>query len=489
MVKRTATPPPGDDEPKYLTVVHPYPLHAHMELPKDREDFGRWVACAMGDPDPFYAFFHKPSAPSMVIIEVKRDWDGFDHLLGEHKWSEVLRNPSHEEEAKVTQVFYCRYNTGRNVQKHGWKRIDAQESWFKGFSPKNNVITFPYPDTSYCTPPQEDKTNEPLCRPIPASSRFPALPTVAATPAARAAPPGSAGWVTQKAAPVQNRKASTRGPRGRGTPASLQIQPSSRGGAKSASAMTSDAGSHSPWNQISRGPSSAFPSSKQSASEKKNPWTRLPSLKSSSSETSTSTGESSVFNVPLPVFDVPTPPGISVNPVSWADDIPTGLFPNVVVSNAQSTLPPLSSNAAAPQSTRHAKVNDGQYLEDAFEQLGVADPMEDYAPTWELEGAQSVKGATPTMQPAVSDTNLWDDWKEPQPAAEMLCTDHGKICKKGICKTYYKQLKDIERAKKDAEREENEAKKKGKGKGKGKRGQGKRITHFSMQEATALIGL
>lgn len=114
----------------------------------------------------------------------------------------------------------------------------------------HSVMTFPYPDTSYCSPPQEDKTNEPLCRPIPASSRFPGLPTVAATPAVRAAPPGSAGWVTQKSAPVQSRKASTRGTRGRGTPASLHIQPSSRGGqagaGKSASAVSSDAGSRSP---------------------------------------------------------------------------------------------------------------------------------------------------------------------------------------------------------------------------------------------------
>ncbi|KZP14191.1 hypothetical protein FIBSPDRAFT_796955, partial [Athelia psychrophila] len=244
-------------------------------------------------------------------------------------------------------------------------------------------MTFPYPDTSYCSPPPEDKTNEPLCRPIPASSRFPALPAITATPAARTAPPGSVGWVTQKSASVQNRKASTRGTRGRGTPASLHIQPS-RGGhagaAKSASAVTSDTGSNSPWDQISRGPASAFPSSKQSASEKKNPWPRIPHFMSSSSETSTSTGESSVLTAPLPVFDLPAPPGISFNPMSWVDDVPSGLFPNVVVSNAQSTLPPLTSNAAAPQSIRHAKVNDGQYLEDAFEQLDVADPMEDLIP-------------------------------------------------------------------------------------------------------------
>jgi hypothetical protein len=60
MPKRAVTPPPGDDEPRYLTVVHPYPLNAHMELPEDRENFGRWLACCIG-PDPFYAFFHKPS--------------------------------------------------------------------------------------------------------------------------------------------------------------------------------------------------------------------------------------------------------------------------------------------------------------------------------------------------------------------------------------------------------------------------------------------
>lgn len=137
MPKRAVTPPPADDEPRYLTVVHPYPLHAHMELPKDREDFGRWLACCIGS-DPFYAFFHKPSASlwscgfvifiltfslrqalDMVIIEVKRDYDGFDHLIGEHRWNEFLRNPSDEEKEKVTRVYHCVYNSGRQVQKNG----------------------------------------------------------------------------------------------------------------------------------------------------------------------------------------------------------------------------------------------------------------------------------------------------------------------------------------------------------------------------------
>ena len=56
---------------------------------------------------------------NMVIIEVKREFDGFDGLLGEHRWNEFLKNPSKEEMEKVTQVYYCVYNSGRQVQKNG----------------------------------------------------------------------------------------------------------------------------------------------------------------------------------------------------------------------------------------------------------------------------------------------------------------------------------------------------------------------------------
>ncbi|KAG1732529.1 hypothetical protein EDB19DRAFT_2003962 [Suillus lakei] len=47
---RIPTPPPGDDEPCYLTVVHPYILdgHCNMKLPKDRQDFTCWVAIVSG---------------------------------------------------------------------------------------------------------------------------------------------------------------------------------------------------------------------------------------------------------------------------------------------------------------------------------------------------------------------------------------------------------------------------------------------------------
>ncbi|KZS87016.1 hypothetical protein SISNIDRAFT_394623, partial [Sistotremastrum niveocremeum HHB9708] len=60
MPKRPKTPPPNDDEPKYLAVVHPYPSHANMELLTDRQTFIFWIACICGKDD-LYAVFHKPS--------------------------------------------------------------------------------------------------------------------------------------------------------------------------------------------------------------------------------------------------------------------------------------------------------------------------------------------------------------------------------------------------------------------------------------------
>jgi len=69
MPKRIATPPPGDDEPKYLTVVQPYPLNANWELPEDYITFGRWIAGCIGT-EPFYAVFYKPSVciPSVSFL-------------------------------------------------------------------------------------------------------------------------------------------------------------------------------------------------------------------------------------------------------------------------------------------------------------------------------------------------------------------------------------------------------------------------------------
>jgi hypothetical protein len=55
----------------------------------------------------------------MVIIEVDRSYPHFDRILGEHRWSEFLQNPTQDEKDRVTRVFYCTYNSGRIVQKNG----------------------------------------------------------------------------------------------------------------------------------------------------------------------------------------------------------------------------------------------------------------------------------------------------------------------------------------------------------------------------------
>ena len=58
----------------------------------------------------------------MVIIEVDRDFETFDSLLGQHTWSKFLLKPTEEESDKASKVFWCLYNSGRLVQKNGVSR-------------------------------------------------------------------------------------------------------------------------------------------------------------------------------------------------------------------------------------------------------------------------------------------------------------------------------------------------------------------------------
>ena len=53
------------------------------------------------------------------MIEVDRYFDRFDGLLGLHTWSKFLSMPSEEEKDKSSKIFYCTYNTGRQVEKSG----------------------------------------------------------------------------------------------------------------------------------------------------------------------------------------------------------------------------------------------------------------------------------------------------------------------------------------------------------------------------------
>ncbi|KAJ7052050.1 hypothetical protein C8F01DRAFT_1066478 [Mycena amicta] len=199
MPKRIPTPEPGPDEPKYFTVVQPFPPHAHWLVPEDCREFGRWIACCM-NPDvrgeeSFLALFYKPSARSQVIIEIARDYEYPERLLGEHKWGEFLKKPVGDQHTGRTMVFYSTYNSGRAVQKDGWKKIEVQDSWFQGWRAQNCDIRYPYPLPVWCPLPPEDRTGKPMCRPLPTSIVAP--PVVPAAPRAPVVP-GSATWATQK---------------------------------------------------------------------------------------------------------------------------------------------------------------------------------------------------------------------------------------------------------------------------------------------------
>ncbi|OAX34458.1 hypothetical protein K503DRAFT_774519 [Rhizopogon vinicolor AM-OR11-026] len=231
MPKRITTPPPPGDEPRYLTVVHPYVLdgHCNMELPKDRQDFARWIACCI-DARHLHAFFHKPSARDMVIMEVARECPQLDRLLGEHRWSEFLRNPSQPEKDQVSRVFYCTYSTGRQVKKNNWKRIFVEDAWFKTWSPNNHFIAFPYPETHFCDVPIEDQTNHPMCRPLPGTVKPPPPESLTASGSVV----GSSEWISGRLLPAPVAKPA--GAWGKGAPKTLVLVGNARKAAIATSA-------------------------------------------------------------------------------------------------------------------------------------------------------------------------------------------------------------------------------------------------------------
>ncbi len=67
MPKRVKTPPPPEDEPRYLVVVHPYPLNANLLLQADRRTLALWLACCTGK-DVLYAMYYKPSVSRIFFF-------------------------------------------------------------------------------------------------------------------------------------------------------------------------------------------------------------------------------------------------------------------------------------------------------------------------------------------------------------------------------------------------------------------------------------
>ena len=69
MPQRAKTPPPPQDE-IFMTISHPYPQHANMEVQEDIERVARWLGTIVA-PGHFNAFYHKPSVS--VAFRVRHD--------------------------------------------------------------------------------------------------------------------------------------------------------------------------------------------------------------------------------------------------------------------------------------------------------------------------------------------------------------------------------------------------------------------------------
>jgi hypothetical protein len=93
----------------------------------------------------------------MVIIEVDRDFGNWNELLGEHRWAEVFKKCDEHEKERVSQIFWCTFNTGRQVQKYGannllcspmcqltvwegWKRVFVEDRWFTKWRVPNAYV-------------------------------------------------------------------------------------------------------------------------------------------------------------------------------------------------------------------------------------------------------------------------------------------------------------------------------------------------------------
>ncbi|KAK0465512.1 uncharacterized protein EV420DRAFT_1514683 [Desarmillaria tabescens] len=155
----------------YLTVSKPYPLNFEWDQDKDIIKHVRWIAACIDSPRQFYAFHYKPSAPSMIIVEIEKNCSKKrETLLGEHRWKEFLLAPSEEEREYISQIFPCLHSTDLALRNDGWHRVSVRPDWFKGWSRTQcKDIMHPYPTTHYCTPPFVDPLNRSLCRPLPHS--------------------------------------------------------------------------------------------------------------------------------------------------------------------------------------------------------------------------------------------------------------------------------------------------------------------------------
>ncbi|EED84622.1 predicted protein [Postia placenta Mad-698-R] len=496
MPKRVPTPPPADDEPRYLTVVFPYPLYADMEREPDRIAFVYWMASCIGR-DNLLALFHKPRSSNMVIIEVPRRYPGFSTVLGEHRWSEFLRQPSDEEKTKVSKVFYCTYRSGREVEKYGrrrkgWKRIFILDSFYETPQKKpkwlriNDIIKYPYPKTYRCEVPPEDKTREPLCRPLPVET-FPRPPPV------RPPTVGTPEWAKAKEAEalVSAKVKLPKNAWSAGAPASLKSAQSAKAKGEQSEQPGVSLGviNMSGWARGPNGPTlppgllsppvlsrsntgASIPGSTSSGSSSSSGGahrpppglSRLrgkevsPALTGSSGASSTSSsGGNASCATPIEPEPAGGQRGLGRNPMAddlYGEDESDGSGPTE--SSVDFILEPDASESDDEEFEVpfHTPGPLGTEMERRTSWDDVEDTSEAQTQDHNHRGGGDVEPASTD-----TDTNLWgDNQTEAEPAKEWECPTHGARCSRGLCTEYGKYKAGKNRAEREKERANNAGK-------------------------------
>lgn len=397
----------------------------------------------------------------MILLEIDKKYPHNERLLGEHRWSEFLKKPNEEEEGKVTQVFHSLYSKGRDAQKDGWKRIHVEAAWFKDWDQFKRTIQDPYPGTYWCPTPPEDRTNKPLCRPLPVKDK---------APPERPAPPvvGSANWVSAKTAPSLNTPRVLKSAWGSGKPGTSNIP--ERGA----------------WNKPILPTTTSNPSSPASATSPTHVWNKpialvSPSLQSAAYPPGLGPRQPSTGNdqTRSPVY--PTPPGLTHSSSSSGSNSSSGtsfegvlsekplegLFEDAVtisLSPSQNRL--LYGTVDVEESPEITETGIIQPWEQTFVPKGIDDPVLD---SWDNKSTSTIAGGPPAA------TNLWgEDESAGGKKPPVKCPHHPHECRKGICQWRADYEKDQERLRKEAERQDGFSTVTRGGRGNGRRGKDNR---------------
>ena len=85
MPKHSKIRPPPEDEPRYLVVVHPYPLYPNLQLHADWRTLALWLACCIGK-DALYAMHYKPAVSSYASLPGVTWYWPYDDTVSHQKW-------------------------------------------------------------------------------------------------------------------------------------------------------------------------------------------------------------------------------------------------------------------------------------------------------------------------------------------------------------------------------------------------------------------